>query len=245
MIWFSGLSVPGYLQIDFSQSVRVRNVLAEGGFGTVSIADALNPMLKQYGDHVIVKQLKQSKLSDHSIQLFNQEIALMEYFKGEKHIAKLLGYSIDPFCLVMKYYPTGSLTRVIRDTKNRCKIHVITFLRDIANGLWAMQIKGVVHNDVKSDNVLVDTSPTTGQPFCVLSDLGISQIVTQAILKVGEFKVAEIRALSMAYAAPERIYCFRHKVHLSSYDQQTVFSWDVYSLGIVMLEILTGKTKLY
>ena len=87
--------------IDLAKRVRVKILLAEGGFGTVALADALSPKLKQYGDQVIVKQLKQSRNSDRTIQLFNQEISLMEYFKGEKNIAKLLDYSTDPFSLVM------------------------------------------------------------------------------------------------------------------------------------------------
>jgi eukaryotic-like serine/threonine-protein kinase len=157
----------------------------------------------------------------------------------------VLGYAIDPLCLVMKYYPLGGLSRVIKVTRNRCKIHVIAFTLNIAYGLSAMHSKGVVHNDLKSDNVLIDSSTETGQPLCVMSDLGISQIVTQQILKIGEFKVTEIRALSMAYAAPERIELFRKKLLVGTNYQSIVFSWDVYALGIVMFEILTGKTKLY
>ncbi len=58
----------------------------------------------------------------------------MEYFQKEKNIAKILGYSENPFCIVMKYYDRGSLANWIK-TLNRFLIDVIAFGHDIASGI--------------------------------------------------------------------------------------------------------------
>jgi eukaryotic-like serine/threonine-protein kinase len=220
-------------------------MLAQGGFGVVFLADALDKRLRNYGDLVIVKKLKKPQLSDRDTQSFYQEISLMEYFKNEKFVAKLMGYSTDPFCLVMKYYEMGSLKQYLQNVTNRSKFHVISFCRDIASGLQAMHLKGVVHNDLKPDNVLLDMH--NGQPFCVLSDLGISQVITPQILKIGQFQIVQIKGLSLAYAAPERIAVFRTKasLHPALADREVIFSWDLYSLGIIMFELLTAKQQLF
>jgi eukaryotic-like serine/threonine-protein kinase len=219
--------------------------LAQGGFGVVILADALDHGLKQFGDLVIVKKLKKPQLSDRDVKLFYQEISLMEYFKNEKYVAKLLGFSIDPFCLVMKYYEMGSLSQFIKTATYRCRLHVLSFSKDIACGLQAMHMKGVVHNDLKPDNVLLDMH--NGQTLCVLSDLGISQVITGQILKVGQFQVAQIKGLSLVYAAPERLAIFRNKssLHPALADRQVIVSWDLYSLGVIMFEVLTAQKKLY
>jgi serine/threonine protein kinase len=106
-------------------------------------------------------------------------------------------------------------------------------------------MKGVVHNDLKPDNVLLDMH--NGQTFCVLSDLGISQVITPQILKVGQFQVAQIKGMSLVYAAPERIAFFRNKstLHPAQADRQVIFSWDLYSLGVIMFELLAAHTKLF
>jgi eukaryotic-like serine/threonine-protein kinase len=240
-----GLSVPAYMHVDYRVCIRERQALAQGGFGVVILADALDKSLKQFGDLVIVKKLKKPQLSEKDTQLFYQEISLMEYFKNEKYMAKLLGFSTDPFCLIMKYYEMGSLTQFLKSTNNRCKWHLLYFSRDIASGLQAMHLKGVVHNDLKPDNVLLDMH--NGQTFCVLSDLGISQVITPQILKVGQFQVAQIKGMSLVYAAPERIEIFRNKapLHPALADRQVIFSWDLYSLGVIMFELLTARTKLF
>jgi eukaryotic-like serine/threonine-protein kinase len=240
-----GLSIPAYLHVDYRECIRERKILAQGGFGVVILAEALDHGLKQFGDLLIVKKLKKPQLSDRDSQLFYQEISLMEYFKNEKYVAKLLGYSTDPFCLIMKYYEMGSLSQFIKTATYRSKLHVISFCKDIASGLQAMHLKGVVHNDLKPDNILLDMH--NGQTFCVLSDLGISQVITPQILKVGQFQVAQIKGLSLVYAAPERIAIFRNKYSLNPAlaERQVIFSWDLYSLGVIMFELLTAQTKLF
>lgn len=243
---YVGLYAPAYLQIDPAKEIRIDSVLSEGGFGVVYLADALSEKLKKYGPIVIVKQLKKHNVSNQDLNLFMQEVSLMEYFKDKTNIAKVLGYAAEPkLCLVMKYYPFGSLRKWLTSASQRSKVHVVAFGRDIVLGLQAMNSKGVLHNDLKPDNVLIDQNPQ-GQYFCVLADLGISQVVTEQLVKVNQFQVTHIRALSMAYAAPERILYFREVLASGGNDCSIFFTWDLYSLGIVLFELLNGsKRKLY
>ncbi len=237
-----GLSFPGYLQIDFARDLRQKQMLGEGGFGIAYIADAFSQALNIYGPLVVVKQIKKPVLSDREQQSFRQEVSLMEYFKNEKNIVRLLGYSDKPFCMVLKFYMLGSLNNWIHHADRRQKIMVIAFAHDITCGIYALHQKGVIHNDLKPDNVLIDLD-TEKKPFCVLSDFGISQVVRDDILRVKSFQVSQIKALSMAFAAPERIQYFRNKV--STYDRETVFSWDIYSFAILAFEMITAKYDLF
>jgi serine/threonine protein kinase len=233
--------------VEYKESIREIRVLAQGGCGIVVLADALDQKLKQYGDKVIVKRLKTTVSSEISnereVQLFNQEVSLMQYFQGEKHIAKLLGYSTEPYCLVMKYYELGSLKQFMKTRKHRSKINILAFGHDISCGLKVMHDKGVVHNDLKPDNVLLDLQGN--KPFCVLTDLGISQVVTRQILKVRQFQIVQVKGLSIAYASPERLAAFRKMIDLNVDDPQTVFSVDVYSLGVLLFELMTANNQPY
>ncbi len=237
-----GLSIPGYLQIDYAKDIRQRKVLAKGGFGIAYLADALNSKLKDFGNIVVVKVLKKEVMTEKDIKLFQQEVSLMEYFKKERNIAKILGYSENPYAIVMKYYNLGSLSNWFKNKEPKTKFHVLALSHDIASGVMSMHQKGVVHLDLKPDNVLLDLN-SHKRPMCVLTDFGISQVITEDIMTVKQFQVAEIRGLSYAYAAPERIMHFRKKIEYCNRD--VVFSWDVYSVGIIMFEMLNMKKDVY
>jgi tRNA A-37 threonylcarbamoyl transferase component Bud32 len=236
-----GLSLPGYLKIDYATDVRQKSVISQGGFGIAYVADALTPPLQQFGTQIVVKVLKKPQMSAKDVQIFHLEVSLMEYFKKETNIAKILGYSEDPFAIAMKYYEHGSLRSwlVKRSGNVKSKNHLIAFTWDIASGLFALHKKGVIHNDLKPDNVLIDTD-NFGRPFCVLTDFGIAQVVTENILQVKMFHVAEIRGLSLAYASPERIHSLRNGVSHGLISLSTVLSWDVYSLAVTLYELMNG-----
>ncbi len=96
-----------------------------------------------------------------------------------------------------------------------------------------------MHNDLKPENVLID-SDVDSKLFCVLTDFGISQIISDEMLQVKEFVPFEIRALSIAFAAPERLLYFRRRVAIPQ-DKENILSWDVFSFGVILYELLTGK----
>ncbi len=99
------------------------------------------------------------------------------YFKGQRSIAKIVGYCETPaFCIVMKYYQLGSLKGYLLKHFRKPSNMVLSLGKDISKGIEFMHEKGICHLDRKPDNVLLD-SDQKGDIFCVLTDFGISQIV--------------------------------------------------------------------
>ncbi len=162
----------------------------------------------------------------------------MECFKHHRNIAKILGYSENPLCIVMKYYDQGSLTHWIKTARNRSLFQVMRFAHGISSGLYLLHSKGIVHNDLKPDNILIDRDEN-GNLICVLTDFGICQVLNADILAVKAFKVTEIKGLSKRYVAQERLSYFRG--HVAILAKETILSWDTFSLGITLIELLNGQ----
>ncbi len=229
------------MECDKAQDFRIEKTLSAGSFGIVAKATAFNNRLKVYGNTVVVKQLKKPELSQRDIDLFYQEISLMEYFKNCQNTAKILGYTKEPYAMIMKYYQRGNLKEwIMKHQDRRNKIHVIYFLKDICRGIEEMQSKGVIHNDLKPENILLDVD-SKSRLFCVLADFGISQVVTSQIMLVAKFEKVELNGLSIAYAAPERLLMYRGFVEYK--DPAVLFSWDVYSFSVISYHLLNGKVR--
>ncbi len=159
------------------------------------MAEVLDSNLSLFGMTVVVKQMKNVEMTQKNVDLFNQEISLMEYFKKHPNIAKILGYSINPYCIIMKFYRLNSLKYWLMHRKVETKILKYFFIKDIIYGVQVLHMKGVAHMDLKPDNILIDLYERK-QPICVITDFGISQVVNQDILIVKMFHALKINGLS-------------------------------------------------
>jgi serine/threonine-protein kinase len=90
--------------------------------------------------------------------------------------------------------------------------------RQICAGLAAAHERGVVHRDLKPSNVMLD-----GVGKGRITDFGLAGIAAN-------IQRAEVRAGTPAYMAPEQLA-----------GKEVTFKSDIYSLGLVMYEVLTGK----
>ncbi|MEM7475847.1 MAG: protein kinase [Planctomycetota bacterium] len=88
----------------------------------------------------------------------------------------------------------------------------------LADALHYAHMQGIVHRDIKPENILVDLS---GKPF--IADFGLAQIADKRITE------ADVSVGTVAYLAPEQ-------ANSQAVDGQA----DVFSLGIVLFEMLTG-----
>jgi serine/threonine protein kinase len=230
-----GLSFPGYLEVDSGSPFRITKELHSGSFGVTYLAEPLELNLKEFGSQIVVKQFKKSQFGEKEISMFQLEVSLMEYFKHGKNIARIIGYTINPnYSILMKYYSRGNLKTWAKKSQY-LSAYRLPFASDIAAGLKHMHSKEVVHNDIKPENILIDANEKN-ELFCVIADFGISQVVSDRILKVKQFDPVEIRGISLNYAAPERLLAYRNRNQV--HQKQIILSWDVYSYAVVLYDLL-------
>jgi serine/threonine protein kinase len=166
---------------------------------------------------------------------FNQEVSLMEFFSDSKFVAKLIGYCKEPLCLIMKYYPAGSLDRWVADNKNLVtKPSVkVAIANDISKGLYELHGRLVAHSDLKPQNVLVEESHEG--PNFVLTDFGISKILTNEYLASEAFQIRNLRGLTVSYAAPDSLKRFNDQRFGTPIEEKAA---DIYALGIIVSFLL-------
>ena len=184
---------------------------------------------------VAVKFLSRSKMTQRVRDRFMRE-ATVSALLGEKsiHIVKVRDYGLDdeemPF-YVMEYLKGDSLKEVMQN-KPMPLPKFFSFMRQICLGLQCahdgIEIDGnvtqVVHRDIKPSNIIVVKDATLGELVKVL-DFGI------ALLKSDESPTGFMG--TPAYCSPEQM------------DGKTLDNRaDIYSLGIMMFQMLTGELPL-
>jgi len=191
--------------------------VAVGGMGSVWIADD-----RLLGRHVAVKLLAE-QLASHPlfVKRFEREARTAAALSGHPNVVTI--YDVGehegrPF-IVMAYLPGGTLRDRIRAGRV-APADAIEWIRDAADGLDFAHANGVVHRDVKPQNLLFDA-----QGRVVLADLGIARAAYQDSLTAS----GELLGTA-SYIAPEQ----------AMGDPATPAS-DRYSLAVVAYELLTGR----
>ncbi|KAK6138821.1 hypothetical protein DH2020_027433 [Rehmannia glutinosa] len=225
-----------------TQNFRDANLIGEGGFGSVYkgrlesglFAVLLNAICFKwysvigfYDQIVAVKQLNLEGLQGN--QEFIVEVLMLSLLH-HPNLVNLIGYCTDgdQRLLVYEFMPMGSLENHLFDVEpgkkplswsTRLKIAV-----GAARGLEYLHCKAnppVIYRDLKSSNILLDNDFNPK-----LSDFGLAKLGP-----VGDNTHVSTRVMgTYGYCAPE--YAMSGKLTLKS---------DIYSFGVVMLELITGR----
>lgn len=139
------------------------------------------------------------------------------------HILPLYDYGVedDILYLVMAYVAGGSLSNRI-DAGRLMQAEIETLLRQMAGALDYAHRQGVIHRDIKPDNILLDKEGNA-----LLADFGIVKLS-----EGGQSRLTVTGGLvgTPAYMSPEQ-----------GRGEEVTGSADIYSLGVVIYEMLTGK----
>ncbi len=198
--------------------------IGHGGMGTVYLARRTDGEFEQ---QVALKIVRQSIADSHMVERFKIERQILASL-NHPNIAKLLDGGVsnigEPF-LAMEYIEGETIT----DFANSQTLSLDQKLRLFMKVCLAVAFAHrnlVVHRDIKPANILVTDN---GEPK--LLDFGLAKL-SEPSTAAGGFEQTQtaFRALTPAYASPEQLA-----------GKPISTSSDVYSLGVVMYELLTGK----
>jgi WD40 repeat protein/serine/threonine protein kinase len=196
---------------------ELRDMIGVGGFGAVY--RAYQP---QVGREVAIKIILPTYANHpdfiRRFEVEAQVIARLEH----PHIIPLYDYWRDAegAYLVMRFLKGGSLRDRLKNGPLSLE-QTSKMLDQIAGALAVAHRQGVIHRDIKPDNILLDDDGNAYlTDFGIAKDLAGGGNVTQADMVIG----------SPAYLSPEQVK-----------SEEVVPQSDIYSLGVVLYEVLTGE----
>jgi tRNA A-37 threonylcarbamoyl transferase component Bud32 len=196
--------------------------VAEGGFGKVVRGFDL-----ETGEEVALKQIRLSKITDRELrqQMFESAEREIEAAKSIAHagVARVIGLfrELDGDVFVASAYVSGRTLRKSM-TKESGRLDWATVLAQLADALAEIHKRGIVHGDVKPENVIL-SDEVEGRP--VLVDFGCATLGRQH----RRFGAA---TFTPAYAAPEQKRFGRVGP-----------TADVFALGYIAFELICGERR--
>jgi serine/threonine protein kinase len=161
---------PGQLPDPFPGEFRVRRRLGAGMFGTVWLAEDLH--LARYVALKTVRPPNRPELAARWLEQLRSEARLLASVR-HRNVVQVYSWREAPegeCYLVLQYVPGGSLTDRVRREGPLPWALAARYIADVAEGLLAVHVRGVVHRDVKPANIL--WNPETDE--ALLTDFGIS-----------------------------------------------------------------------
>jgi hypothetical protein len=202
----------------YAGRLEIGELLGIGGFAAVF--RARDPLL---GRDVAIKVLDPSLAGRRGADRLLDEARLIAATE-HPHIVPLYEVNRDDdlVSLVMRYFPHGSLARKLEREPTLPPAEVVRLGTEVAEALATAHARGVVHLDVKPDNILLDADG-----HAAVTDFGIARLTKD-----------QEAATGMSSGTPH--YMSPEQVAGDKVDGRA----DVYALGVVLYEMATGKRPL-
>ncbi|MEE8138864.1 MAG: serine/threonine-protein kinase, partial [Thermoanaerobaculia bacterium] len=204
--------MPGTL---LAERYRIIGLLGKGGMGEVYRADDL-----QLGQPVALKLLPEKLDADEGrLKRFLGEVRTARQV-SHNNVCRVydVGETDGYHFLSMEYVDGEDLATLLKRIGRLPKDKAIEIARQICAGLAAAHDAGVLHRDLKPANIMID-----GRGRAKITDFGLAGIAD-------EIRGPEVRAGTPAYMAPEQLA-----------GKEVSVRSDLYSLGLVLYELFTGK----
>ena len=215
------------------ENYRIDALLGEGGMGTIYRATDVNLMrpvaVKVMHSHLAADATFQSRFLQEAraaARLDHPSIVRVYHFGREAGLLYIVMELVEGLSLGAYLRQLAQLNQVVRLEET------LTLVAQAADALGYAHRQGVVHRDVKPDNILVkrlDRPDRPGDPplRAMLTDFGLAKLAgdgdTQAGLMMG----------TLPYMSPEQVL-----------DRPVDGRSDIYSLGVVLYQLATGRLPL-
>lgn len=199
------------------EGYRVLRKIGEGGMASIFLAQAAEGGAPQV---LKVMRLDRAVEAD-GLQRFIQEFALLAQIQ-HPNVARIFrqDFSVGHAYIAMEYFPQGDL-RARMKAGPIDPATAVSFIKQTAAGLAAIHAVGIVHRDLKPDNLMFRQDGSLA-----LADFGVAKQVSMKITDTGDGDIVG----TPYYLSPEQ-----------ALGQPVDARCDIYSLGVLAFELLTGR----
>ena len=203
---------------------EVGTLIATGGMGEIYKGHAI-----QTGDPVAIKlMLPELTENEAALALFRKEASALHHLQHDA-IVRYYVFTVEPVLqrpyLAMEFVDGRSLSEVLEKDGALPFEAVRALMQRIAAGLQAAHERGIIHRDVSPDNIILP-----------LGDVARAKIIDFGIARSTQLSDGTVIGSGFAgkhnYVSPEQLGLFGGNVTAKS---------DIYSLGLVLVQALTGR----
>ncbi|KAH8114408.1 kinase-like domain-containing protein [Phellopilus nigrolimitatus] len=186
--------------------------------------------------HGVTVAIKRFRVHIRHDEMFAKSLAReLRIWSGLHHpnVLPLLGFTIDDGvypALISSWMTNGTVIQYLKENPTSSKLSMV---KGIALGLCYLHTMGVIHSDMKSDNVLVSKSGTP-----LLADFGVSRIIIESkSIETKSSLKGSVRWMAIELLSPDLDYDAKRKTpeHRRVLSEQA----DVWAFGMTVYEILT------
>lgn len=219
------LGTDPFLDLTLDNKYQIKSKIGEG-----SICNIYRASILETGRMCAIKTLRPSVLKDEAaVNRFKYEVRAAHRVQ-HSNVVELLDANIlgtGPMYMVMELLEGVTLKQELQKKGPLNLERLSNIVKQICDGIDAAHTKGIIHRDLKPDNIMLINRNNTSD-YVKLLDFGIAKVNWDKSI-TAEYSPTNIVMGTPRYMSPEQ--CNGHQLDIRS---------DIYSLGIIIYELLAG-----